>query len=105
MLESMLKLRDWQDKHGENWVRDFVDLRHNHYSRVKSEDKARRRFSHHFHKIRLMLDTGVVKEDFIKKLVSIDQVTFLLDVIEPLEEGINPKYDRSTLNFFRSLYH
>ncbi len=79
-------------------------MRWTDYSKIEQIDKDRRRYSHHFHKIRLLLDSGVVSESFVKKVVSSGQVNFLLEVIEPLEEALNPNYNHSTFDTFRRIY-
>ena len=104
MLSGMLKLREWQTQHGQDWVKDFVDLRRSDYPKVKAEDEARRRYSHHFYKIWLLSDRGLVNESFVKRVASHEQVDFVLAVIEPLEKGINPNYDHSTFDTFRRIY-
>ena len=104
MLSGMLNLRNWQQQHGLDFATKFGEMRRSNYSKVEPIDKDRRRYSHHFHKIRLLLDSGVVSESFVKKVVSSDQVDFLLEVIEPLERELNPSYDHSTFDTFRRLY-
>lgn len=104
MLSGMLNLRNWQQQHGPDFAKKFGEMRRNDYSKVEQVDKDKRRYSHHFHKIRLLLDSGVVSESFVKKVVSPGQVDFLLEVIEPLEEAINPNYDHSTFDTFRRIY-
>jgi len=105
MLPGMLRLRNWQQQHGSDFAKKFGEMRRSDYSEIEQIDKDRRRYSHHFHKIRLLLDAGVVNESFVKKVVSHDQVDFLLEVIEPLEEALNPNYNHSTFDAFRRMYH
>ena len=105
MLSGMLNLRKWQQQHGSDFAKKFGEIRRSDYSKIEQIDKDRRRFSHHFHKIKLLLDSGVVNESFVKKVVSPDQVDFLLELIEPLEEALNPNYDHSTFDTFRKVYH
>lgn len=105
MLSGMLNLRSWQQQHGLEFAKKFGETRHTDYSKIEQIDKDRRRYSHHFHKIWLLLDSGVVSESFVKKVVSAEQVDFLLEVIEPLEEALNPNYNHSTFDTFRRIYH
>lgn len=105
MLSGMLNLRKWQQQYGSNFAEEFGEMRRSDYSKIEQIDKDRRRYSHHFHKIRLLLDSGVVSKSFVKKIVSFGQVDFLLEVIEPLEGALNPNYDHSTFDTFRRIYH
>lgn len=105
MLSGMLNLSNWKQQYGPDFAKKFGELRRNDYSKVEQIDKDRRRYSHHFHKIRLLLDSGVVSENFVKKIVSLGQVDFLLDVIEPLEKALNPNYNHSTFVTFRRIYN
>jgi len=107
MLEGMLRLRSWQNTHPKDWAEKFAEVRNNRdeYPKIEQEDKARRRYSHHFYKIWLLLDRGLVNKSFVKKVAPRGQVDFLLDIIEPLERAIDPNYDHSTFDFFRELYH
>jgi hypothetical protein len=104
MLSGMLNLRKWQQQYGSDFAKKFGEMRRSDYSKIEQIDKDRRRYSHHFHKIRLLLDSGVVSKSFVKKIVSPGQVDFLLGVIEPLEEALNPNSDHSTFDTFRRIY-
>jgi len=105
MLSGMLNLLNWQRQNGLDFAKKFGEMRRTDYSKIKQIDKDRRRYSHHFHKIRLLLDSGVVSEGFVKKVVSSGQIDFLLEVIEPLEEALNSNYNHSTFDTFRRIYH
>jgi len=105
MLSVMLNLRNWQQQRGSDFAKKFGELRRSDYLKVESYDKDRRRYSHYFHKIRHLLDVGLVNESFVKNVVPPGQVDFLLEVIEPLEEATNPNYERSTFDTFKRIYH
>jgi len=107
MLSGMIDLRSWKDRHQTDFAKKFAEMRNDRdeYAKIEQLDKDRRRYSHHFHQIRIMLDSGVVNESFVKQLVSPEQVDFLLEVVQPLEEAINPNYDHSTFDTFRRIYH
>ncbi len=104
MLEGMRNLR-WQQENVPDFAKKFGEMRNKDYSKVAPTDKARRMYAHYFHKIKLLLDTGLVTGNFVKKVVTSGQVDFLLEVIEPLEEAMNPNYDRSMFNTFKKLYN
>jgi hypothetical protein len=107
MLEGMLTLRqfkDISDRSGDDFAQEFVSLRTINYQLIEEVDQGRRRYSHHFHKIRQLLDSKLVKKNFVRKVVTQEQVNFLVEVIEPLERAINPQYDHRTFDIFRNLY-
>ena len=107
MLSGMLNLRKWQNEHPKDFATKFAEMRNDkdEYAKIKNLDEDRRRYSHHFYKIWLLLDRGLVNKSFVKKVAPREQVDFLLEVIKPLERAINPKYDHSTFDFFRNIYH
>lgn len=103
MLEGMVNLR-WQQQNVADFAKKFGETKNTDYSKVALIDKARRMYAHYFHKIKLLLDTGLINERFVKKVVTSGQVDFLLEMIEPLEEAMNSNYDRSMFDTFRKLY-
>ena len=107
MLSRMLNLRNWQEKHQTDFAKKFAEMRNDRdeYAKIEQIDKDRRRYSHHFNKIRLLLDSGLVNESFVKKIAPPEQVDFLLEVIEPLEKALNLNYHHSTFDTFRRIYH
>ena len=106
MLSGMQKLRNWQRKHPTDFAEKLGEMRNDlgEYAKIEEEDKARRRFSHHFYKIWLLFDRGLVNKSFVKKVAPRGQVDFLLEIVEPLEKAINPNYGHSTFDIFRALY-
>jgi len=107
MLSGMVNLRSWKEKHPTDFADKFAEMRNDRdeYAKIEQIDKDRRRYSHHFYKIWLLSDRGLVNKGFVKKVAPRDQVDFLLEIIEPLEKAMNPKYDPLTFVFFRSIYH
>ena len=104
MLSGMMTLQTFKNRHKTDFARAFDDKRRTSYPDVKEEDEARRRYSHHFHKIYLLYATGLVDKTFVSRIVPKNQVEFLLEVIEPLEDAIGPDYDRTSFDFFHGLY-
>ena len=104
MLSGMLRLYSFKERFQENFGGVFAQLRENNYKDIKEIDEARRRYSHHFYKIWLLFDCGLVNKKFVKKVATHGQVDFLLKTIEPLEGAINPDYDHPTFDFFRDIY-
>ncbi|MFA5393347.1 MAG: hypothetical protein WC081_04225 [Candidatus Ratteibacteria bacterium] len=104
MLTGMKLLSEWQKNHGENFAKVFGELRRSNYDEIEQIDKARRRFSHYFHQIRLLLECGYVDKFFVKKTVSKEQVEFLLRIIEPLGKSLNPDYDQTTFRTVEAIF-
>ena len=79
MLSGMLRLRDWQSKYRQDFAEKFAEMRNDpdKYAKIRQEDEDRRRYSHHFYKIWLLRDRGLVNEDFVRKVATRGQVDFL----------------------------
>lgn len=107
MLVGMNRLREFKDAHGESFANQFTWLKKDDKSQYDELDGDRRRFSHYFHTIFIMLNTDIITVEFLKKLVSpsaMDPIGFLLEVIEPLEKEINPNYDVEMFVRFEEIY-
>ena len=108
MLEGMMILRKWKDDCGNDFAVQFGNKRKDDYANVERVDKARRRYSHFFNKIKMLDDSKIIGNRFIKRICTADQVLFLLEVVEPLEKEIevegNKTYDKTIFDFFRELF-
>jgi hypothetical protein len=67
-------------------------------------DEHRRIYSHLFHKLKILLDSNCISEDFINKIIYQDEVYLLLNIVEPLEQEKNPDYNKSTFETFRKIF-
>ena len=105
MLEAMQNLRKWKEQNGPDFAKLFGQLRHQNYERIEQLDKDRRRISHYFYRIKLLLQAGLLNKNLVKELVTEKQVDFLLKIIEPLERVIDPNYDFSTYDTFKKLFN
>jgi hypothetical protein len=103
MLEGIHRLLALREEYPTDFANRFAQNRKIE-PRFQQLDKDRRRLAHWFHKIRMLAETSVLSESFIKKLVTPDQVGLLLVLDEPLEVAINPNYDKTTFDFFRRLF-
>jgi uncharacterized membrane protein (DUF485 family) len=70
---------------------------------AKVLDLARGRYSHAFYN-RIFILLPNVSDEFIKTTVALDEVLFLLDVIQPMEKAKNPDYDTKMFDMFRKMY-
>ncbi|TFB11233.1 hypothetical protein E3V36_01730 [Candidatus Marinimicrobia bacterium MT.SAG.2] len=93
MLENLRLLSIWNDRSAGTDDLPTDEL-----------DRARRFVSHYFFKIYKLVDTNVVKEAFVRRLISSDQTDLYITVIESLEADLNPDYDQTPFDFFRDLH-
>jgi len=103
MLDGIHRLQLFRGEHTGDYPGDFAKIRKQE-PHGQQLDKDRRRLAHWFHRIRMLVESGVLNECFVKKVVSSDQVSLLLVLDEPLEKAINPNYDKTTFDLFRRLY-
>jgi hypothetical protein len=104
MLEAMRTIVSWKLTHGSDFAQLFGRLRKEDYKRVTEVDLARRALKDYFLKLRLLLESDLASEPFVKMLHSASSVGVLLSVVEPLEAVINEKYDRAVFDLFRRIY-
>ena len=108
MFESVKRLhnfkRKWEPEFGEVF-KQLLQNKNVDPDYITQVDTDRRRVSHFFYQVKVLLDCCVVDENFVKKLIKPDQVETLLDVVEPLEKAKNTDYDYSTFDTFRKIYH
>lgn len=71
-------------------------------------DRCRRIYSHIFHKLKILLDSGCIDIIFIKKIIYRDEVDLLLNIIEPLErtkaQFIKKEFNSATFDAFREIF-
>ena len=118
MQVGMNEIRRFKEKHKEGFADKYQELLSARMAGkplncsdsecIDHLDKARRRFSHHFHNIRFLLDTEVVEEKLVKKIVECGQVQFLLYTVQPLEKahsrGMGLKFDPRTFDRFKDIF-
>ena len=107
MLEGIRSLslyKERWERDGKDFAKIFAEQRIRHYHMVEETDKHRRKYSYHFHKISRLLDFGIVDENFVKNLLTYEDVEPLFQIIEPMLKAMNPNYDRRTFETFRNLY-
>lgn len=108
MLQGMKRLRHFKETHSADFGRKFSEMKKQNKKHYDTLDEDRRRFSHYFRTLFVMLDADVIDVEFLKKIVppgKDDQVDFLLQVIEPLEKEIDANYDTSMFVTFQKIYH
>lgn len=108
MLEAMRSLKEWQQKYqggaggaGEEFRRR---LRERYDEEAKLVDHARRRVAGYFQKICVCWELHLLTEEYVRRLANRSQVEFYREVVEPLEEALNPAYDRACFEKLGALY-
>ena len=103
MLRGMKRLREWKNTHGVNFAEEFKARLDGKEGDAEELNEDRRRFSLHMHKIRLLSERGVIDQETVEAL-TMDKTSFFSEIIEPLEEILDPNYDRTTFTFFKTLF-
>lgn len=92
MLRSMMCLlkfkKEWKKRYGDDWAKQFGEVRKSNYLRVAPIDEDRRRFSHHFGTIQVLWELKLIDKEVESKLRSEGQKKFYSGVIKPLEDVI-----------------
>ena len=104
MQDGMNRLRKFKENPGVDFANEFTELKKSDKCQYDKLDDDRRRFSHYFHTLYVMLDTKVINKKFLKKIAPRGQIEFLREVIEPLEKAIDPSYDTKMFVEFRKIY-
>ncbi len=55
-------------------------------------------------RIYYLKETGAISNNLMRKLSSKTRSRFYLEIIEPLEAGKDPNYNKSSFNLYRKLY-
>ena len=67
-------------------------------------DNYRRLVSHHYLRIYYLRSTGAINDELMRNLSPKHQTIFYLEIIEPLEGGKNPNYQKESFKKFNELY-
>ena len=99
--KNMVRIRKQLSNFKETYKNNFVDA----FLKNKSGYIwDLRKYYHHFYKIHLLLDAGVVDESFVRKIAPYDGVKILLEIVEPLGKAGKEDYDKSVFETFRKMY-
>ena len=104
MLAGMKNLTEWRPHHGDNFAKEFANLRDKNYPKVANIDEARRRYSHYFGKIWLLMDERLIPVNTVKKVVTPQQAEIVRDFIEPLELAIDPNFDDQAFKALKKMW-
>lgn len=104
MLKSIGNIKNWKITYGDGFATRYKDgLKGNGDGALKL-NRDRMRCTHYFDRVWKLKATKALQDNQVKKIVLVDQVDFYLTHIEPLEEALNPNYDKSAFDGFRELY-
>ena len=104
MFDAMTELAEWKEAHGQVFAAKFKDELSKKSSKGEELDNARRICTHHFYHIWRLYDSCLARGEFVRKLTTLDQVSFLLEVLEPLEKEKNPKYNQQMFDDLRNIF-
>ncbi|MEW6517681.1 MAG: hypothetical protein AB1439_12345 [candidate division FCPU426 bacterium] len=93
-LNAMLEIREFEKKssaEGNNFSEVYKKEMDNESEVGNKIHKARRKIAHHFHLIARLINMNILNEKDVMKIVSKDQISFLIEVIKPLESQLNPQ--------------
>lgn len=105
MGDGMVRLQEFKRNHID-FDKVYKKMRENKDTEAEQLNRDRRRYSHYIHKI--YASPGKVDDEFIRSVVNIGQVEFLLNVIEPLDmveaQMIGKEYNKEMFDEFRRIY-
>ena len=107
MREGMMDLRYFKEKNKPDFLMTFVNLWNDNYSEFKKISLASGRFFHLL-KDNIFNIFDEIDDAFIKQVVHIEYVTFLLEIVDPLEkvkaELLNTEYDENIAKECRRIF-
>ena len=113
VLEAMKDLRDFQiegnynnkKKSRQKMNSDFIVTKVSNPRKFDRLDAHRRRISHHFQIIYKLKKKEAIDSETFMDLVEKEQAKFYLEIIEPLEGGMNnPNYHQDSFDLIGGLY-
>lgn len=87
MLADIIRLEAWKDDHPNDWDSLFVKARKTEKA-AKLADRARRHLAHYHQKAAVFVTHGLISRDMLKSVISMSQVQFAEEHVEPLEVKI-----------------
>jgi hypothetical protein len=66
-------------------------------------DQNRRKVTHHFFKMYLLKRNNIIDDKILKTVAQKEDVQFLVEHIEPMEQKINKDYNREMFDFYHNL--
>ncbi len=106
MFDAKRELRQYNDQFSnrEKLFKAFRELRNTDNKEFERLENYRRIVSHHFLRIYYLKETGAINKNLMRKLSSKTRSRFYLEIIEPMEAGKDPNYNKSSFNLYRKLY-
>jgi len=98
MLNALLKLRDWKEKHKDGFAKQFEQLYRERNPEALEVTKARRTVLHFFQRILMLYNSGYVSKRFCSTLFNLRYIGLVFEVVEPLEEIVVRVDSKETYN-------
>jgi hypothetical protein len=104
--DSLNSLKKFSDKfqNKDELQEGYRRLKIDNDEKFSEYDQSRRLISHHYFKIWRMRLLEIIDNDTVRILAPLDEIKFLLHVIENLHLAKDPNYDKRMYTFFRALY-
>ena len=104
MASALSTLRDWKEMHGEGFAEKWREALDNRDPGAEKVNQARRHVSHFFQRAWALYDAGYADKRFVEAVGKhfLGTQIFLM-IVEPLEQVLNPNYDRKSFNGFREI--
>lgn len=104
MRNALRTLRMWEAEHGAGFVEKFRERIKKGDPKADAVDEARRHVKGYFIDSALgSYELGSVTLPFLQKVTAFAGINILYDIVEPLEQAINPNYDKSKFERLRQL--
>ena len=103
MRSDMVYLKTWASLPGSMQLHKEAASSQKLYIVPDRVHRARRRFSHFFHKIRHLHDANIISPALVKSYVSEAMLEYLFQIIEPLEQDY-PQHDPTTFDLMREIF-
>lgn len=95
-LDAMLELREFEKTSNEEGNK-FDDVYKKEWDGRTEQGckihKARRKIAHHFHLIARLKDMNILSKKDVMEIISKDQISFLIEIVKPLEGKLNARVD------------
>ena len=104
MLNAMVCLRLFKDEHGNEFANKFALKRRGSWDNIRKLDGDRRKVKKFFQKIYKLWKINILGNDFVKGVITYDQLRFCFDVVIPLEIAINSRFDRRAFDELSEIF-
>ncbi|HEX8211704.1 MAG TPA: hypothetical protein VF584_16135 [Longimicrobium sp.] len=103
MLRALRRLRQFREEHGEHFALKWKQALDQGEEWAHQVDLARRAVKVYFVRAHRLYETGYASKKFLRAVATVDGLSVLFEIIEPLEYALNPVYDAQRFESLRRL--